>query len=89
MICTIGSRLCNIRNSCNVGIKSALHGMSQEKIDLGVFQETKVMGGFAKYIQEGNGLQKRRHQGRIKAASLYCNARWINSLLRRSASSTT
>ena len=35
----------NIRNKCNGGLESALRGMSQVKIDLGIFQETKVTDG--------------------------------------------
>ena len=32
----------NIRNGHNGGLESALRGMSQANMDLGIFQETKV-----------------------------------------------
>ena len=35
----------NIRNGRNGGLESALWGMAQAKIDLGVFQETKCTDG--------------------------------------------
>ena len=35
----------NIRNGRNGGLKSALRGMGQANVDVGVFQETKLTGG--------------------------------------------
>ena len=35
----------NIRNVRNGGLESALRGMSQANMDLGIFQETKVTDG--------------------------------------------
>ena len=35
----------NICNGRNGGLESALRGMSQENMDLGIFQETKVTDG--------------------------------------------
>ena len=35
----------NIRNGRNRGLESALRGMSQDNMDLGIFQETKVTDG--------------------------------------------
>ena len=35
----------NICNGCNGGLESALRGMSQANMDLGIFQETKVTDG--------------------------------------------
>ena len=35
----------NIRNGRNRGLESALRGMSQANMDLGIFQETKVTDG--------------------------------------------
>ena len=40
----------NIRNGCNDGLESALWGMAQANMDLGIFQETKCTEGT--YIQE-------------------------------------
>ena len=45
----------NIRNGWNDGLESALHGMSQANVDLGVFQETKVNKGI--YTRELSGYQ--------------------------------
>ena len=41
----------SIRNVRNDGLESALVGMSQASLDLGIFQENKLMGGF--YTQRG------------------------------------
>ena len=35
----------NIRNGPNRGLESALMGIYQANMDLGIFQETKVTGG--------------------------------------------
>ena len=35
----------NIRNGRNSGLESALRGMSQANMDLGIFQETKLTDG--------------------------------------------
>ena len=35
----------NIRNGRNRGLESALMGVSQANVDLGIFQETKVADG--------------------------------------------
>ena len=35
----------NIHNGCNGSLESALRGMSQANIGLGIFQETKVTDG--------------------------------------------
>ena len=32
----------NIRNRCNGGLESVLRRMSQDNMDMGIFQETKV-----------------------------------------------
>ena len=45
----------NIRNGQNGGLESALRGMSQANMDLGVFQETKVTKGI--YKQESSGYR--------------------------------
>ena len=39
-------RTYNIRNGCNVGLKSDLPIMSQANIGLRVVQETNITGGF-------------------------------------------
>ena len=46
-VCMIrfGFGLYNIRNGRNGGLEFVLCGMSQNNMDLGIFQETKVMGG--------------------------------------------
>ena len=38
----------NIRNGGNGGLKSALHGMSQANVDLGLLKETNIMGGYTR-----------------------------------------
>ena len=43
----------NIRNGRNGGLESALRGMAQANIDLGVFQETKCTDGI--YTHESAG----------------------------------
>ena len=45
----------NIRNGWNTGIESALCGMSQANMDLGVFQETKLPKRI--YMRESNGYK--------------------------------
>ena len=35
----------NIRNGRNEGLESALRGVSQANMDLGIFQETKLIDG--------------------------------------------
>ena len=40
--CPIRFRTYNIRNGRNRGLESALHGMSQANMDLGILQETKL-----------------------------------------------
>ena len=45
----------NIRNGRNGGLKSALRGMAQANIDLGVFQETKCTDGI--YTRESAGYR--------------------------------
>ena len=41
-ICTIRFGTYNIWNGWNMGLESALHGMYQANMELGVFQETKL-----------------------------------------------
>ena len=59
----------NIRNGRNGGLKSALRGMAQANIDLGVFQETKCTDGV--YIRVLTGYRvvatdaPSRHCGRV------------------------
>ena len=45
----------NIRNGRNGGLESALRGMAQANIDLGVFQETKCTDGI--YTRESAGYR--------------------------------
>ena len=45
----------NIRNGSNGGLESALRGMSQANIDLGIFQETKCTDGI--YTRESAGYR--------------------------------
>ena len=45
----------NIRNGSNGGLESALRGMAQANIDLGVFQETKCTDGI--YTRESAGYR--------------------------------
>ena len=50
----------NIRKGSNGGLESALRGMSQANMDLGIFKETKVTDGIytrgsAGYSVEGGG----------------------------------
>ena len=44
---------CNIRNGRNEGLESALRGMAQANIDLGVFQETKCTDGIYTHQSAG------------------------------------
>ena len=59
----------NIRNRRSGGLKSALQGMAQAKIDLGVFRETKCTDGI--YTRESAGYRvvaidaPSRHCGRV------------------------
>ena len=59
----------NIRNRRNGGLESALQGMSQANIDLGVFQETKCTDGI--YTRESAGYHViatdalSQHRGRL------------------------
>ena len=59
----------NIRNGRNGGLESALRGMSQANIDLGIFQETKCTDGI--YTRESAGYcviatdAPRRHRGGV------------------------
>ena len=43
----------NIQNGQNGGLESALQGMSQENLDLGIFQETKLTGGVYTHRSSG------------------------------------
>ena len=43
----------NIRNGRNGGLESALRGVSQANLDLGIFQETKCTDGI--YTHESDG----------------------------------
>ena len=43
----------NTRNGRNSGLESALRGMSQENMYLGVFRETKITGGFYTHGSDG------------------------------------
>ena len=45
----------NIRNGRNGGLESALRGMSQANMDLGIFQDTKCTEGI--YIRESAGYR--------------------------------
>ena len=45
----------NIRNGRNGGLESALQGMSQANMDLGIFQETKCTDGI--YTRESAGYR--------------------------------
>ena len=45
----------NIQNGWNGRLESALHGISQANMNLGVFQETKVTKGV--YMQESSGYK--------------------------------
>ena len=47
MIQFVSYKICYRQNG---GLKYALHGMVQENMDLGIFQETKSMGGI--YMHE-------------------------------------
>ena len=59
----------NIRNRRNGGLESALRGMAQDNIDLGVFQETKCTEGI--YTRESAGYHvvatdaPSRHRGGV------------------------
>ena len=59
----------NIRNGRNRGLESALRGMSQANMDLGIFQETKCTDGI--YTRESAGYHvvatdaPSRHRGRM------------------------
>ena len=59
----------NIRNGRHGGLESALRGMSQVKMDLGIFQETKCTDGI--YTRESDGYRvvatdaPRRHCGGV------------------------
>ena len=46
----------NIRNGRNGGLESALQGMAQDNIDLGVFQETKCTDGIYTRKSAGYGV---------------------------------
>ena len=59
----------NIRNGRNGGLESALRGMAQANIDLGIFQETKCTDGI--YTRESDGYRvvatdaPSRHRGGV------------------------
>ena len=59
----------NIRNSFNRGLESALRGMAQANMDLGIFQETKCTDGI--YTRESAGYSvvstdaPSRHRGGV------------------------
>ena len=59
----------NIRNGRNGGLKSALRGVAQANIDLGVFQETKCTDGI--YTRKSAGYRvvatdaPSRHRGGV------------------------
>ena len=59
----------NIRNGRNGGLESALRGMAQANIDLGIFQETKCNDGI--YTRESSGYRvvatdaPSRHRGGV------------------------
>ena len=59
----------NIRNGRNGGLKSALRGMSQASMDLGIFQKTKVTDGI--YTRGSDGYSvvamdaPSRHRGGV------------------------
>ena len=59
----------NIRNERNGGLESALRGMAQANIDLGVFQETKCTNGI--YTRKSAGYSvvatdaPSRHRGGV------------------------
>ena len=59
----------NIRNVRNVGLESALRGISQANMDLEIFQETKLTGGV--YTRRPSGYSvvttdaPSRHRGRV------------------------
>ena len=58
----------NIRNGPNGGMESALRGMSQANMDLGIFQETKVTDGIythgsARYSVFATDAPSRHHGG--------------------------
>ena len=60
----------NIRNGRNGGLESALRGMSQAKMDLGIFQETKLTDGI--YTRRSAGYSvvamdaPSRHRGGVE-----------------------
>ena len=59
----------NIRNGCNGGLESALRGMAQANMDLGIFQETKCKDGI--YTRASAGYRvvatdaPSQHRGRV------------------------
>ena len=59
----------NIRNGRNGGLESALRGMAQANIDLGVFQETKCTDGVYTRASAGYGViatdAPSRHRGGV------------------------
>ena len=59
----------NIRNGHNRGLESELRGMSQSNMDLGIFQETKVIDGIYTRSSAGYSVvttdMPSRHRGRV------------------------
>ena len=59
----------NIRNGRNGGLESALRGMSQANMDLGIFQEIKVTDGIYTHRSDGYSIvatdAPSRHRGRV------------------------
>ena len=59
----------NVRNGGNGGLESALRGVSQANMDLGIFQETKVTDGIYTRGPDGYSVAAtdapRQHRGRV------------------------
>ena len=71
---TIRFGLYNIYNDQNGGLESALRGMFQANIDLGIFQDTKVTGGIFERDTGGYRVAATKelilHCGRV---SVFCH----------------
>ena len=74
--------ICNRRSGV---LKSAVHGMSQANVDLGIFYEMKFMArvglgvGGTQASRSGIGSWRWRRQAHITAALWYSTARWGTS----------
>ena len=75
-VCRIRFGLYNICNGRNGGPELALQGMSQDNVDIGLFQETKVTGGiYTRYLvgyRVAVTVAPRLYHGAI--AIFYCEA---------------